>query len=130
VKPDDIAIARTCYAHLAGMAGVALFAALEARGLIALDGGGPRDRHHRPAVRVTAAGRAFLAGLGYDGPLDASACLDGTERRPHLAGPLGRELTRLLLARGLVARRPGTRAVTMAPGWLATLGLEAPAAAA
>ncbi|MEQ8964237.1 MAG: hypothetical protein RID91_00305 [Azospirillaceae bacterium] len=61
-----------------------------------------------------------------DPVIEARTCyahLAGTERRPHLAGPLGREFTRFLVLRGLIARRSGTRAVTPAPGWLATLGL-------
>lgn len=114
--PDKaLRAARTCYGHLAGEAGVALFADLVRLGLLDPVGGEPRDRHHRPAVAVTAAGRRHLEALGYGGPFEAAACLDGTEKRPHLAGPLGLALTRLLLARGLIRPVAGSRALAL-PG--------------
>jgi hypothetical protein len=43
----------------------------------------------------------------------ATACLDWTERRPHLGGALGAALWGELTARGWIVRRPGTRAVTL-----------------
>jgi hypothetical protein len=41
----------------------------------------------------------------------APACLDWTERRPHLAGGLGAALAERIIELGWVARLPDTRAV-------------------
>ncbi|KAA2242140.1 hypothetical protein [Salinarimonas soli] len=114
--PDKaLRAARTCYGHLAGEIGVALFADLVRLGVLDPVGGEPRDRHHRPAVAVTPAGRRHLQAIGYKGPFEAASCLDGTEKRPHLAGPLGLALTRFLLDRGLLAPVAGSRVLTL-PG--------------
>jgi len=60
----------------------------------------------------------------------ATACLDWTERQPHLGGALGAALWAELTARGWIARRPGTRAVAVTPagarGLKRTLGVAAP----
>jgi DNA-binding transcriptional ArsR family regulator len=101
--------ARTCYSHLAGRLGVALADALVAARWIE-EGG----RHYR----ITPSGARALRALGID-PRPRAAepvarrCLDWTERRPHLAGPLGRALTSLALDRGWVRRVRGTRAVVV-----------------
>ena len=74
--------ARTCYDHLAGAAGVALFAALVDGGLIEPDG--------EAAFEVTEKGEERLAALGLDVAALRRArrrfawqCLDWTERRPR-----------------------------------------------
>ncbi|MGZ4390413.1 MAG: ArsR/SmtB family transcription factor [Gaiellaceae bacterium] len=117
--------ARTCYDHLAGELGVAVTDALIERDLL-LRGD--------DTFRVTAGGSSWLAGLGVDvAALGrtrrslARACLDWTERRPHLAGALGAALADVFFARGLVRRLPGGRAIAVTPAgdaWLAReLGL-------
>jgi len=45
----------------------------------------------------------------------ATACLDWTERRPHLGGAVGAALWGEMTRRGWIARRPGTRAVAITP---------------
>ena len=99
--------ARTCYDHLAGALGVAV-----AEGLV-------RDGSLRgPELHLTRRGEARMADLGIDvadlrsarRPL-TRACLDGTERRPHLAGALGRALTERFFDHHWVERIPETRAV-------------------
>jgi len=45
----------------------------------------------------------------------ARRCLDWTERRPHVAGPVGTALAQIALDRGWVRRLRGTRAVAVAP---------------
>jgi hypothetical protein len=107
--------ARTCYGHLAGVAGVHLLRELLRRGWLEPDAGGPS-----PAFRLTAMGEAALCARGVDlaaacaqhRPL-AQPCRDWTEREYHLAGPLGDELVRALAAAGVIARRPDTRIVTL-----------------
>jgi len=82
--------ARTCYDHLAGRLGVCLTEALVDRGALLV-----RDASYE----LTAAGEEMLARLGVDVGAArtrrrsfAHACLDWSERRPHLAGALGAAL--------------------------------------
>ena len=101
-------VARTCYDHLAGRLGVAVCDALLEARAIAPDG-------ERDYVLGPRADRAFDA-LGVTLPLPgrrayARACLDWSERRPHLAGALGAAVAETLLDRRWVARVPGTRAL-------------------
>jgi DNA-binding transcriptional ArsR family regulator len=111
--------ARTCYDHLAGELGVAVAAALVERRLLAAD---------PDAFRVTPRGERWFAQLGIDVASlrrsrrsFARACVDWTEREPHLAGSLGAALAAAFLAGRFVARRPGSRALTVTPAgadWL------------
>lgn len=106
--------ARSCYDHLAGELGVEIAAALEKRGLIASRG---QDKR----VDVTRAGAAWLASVfaidirklkpGRHGL--ACRCLDWTERRYHLAGPLGTELFLRCCDLGWLTRTPQSRAVKL-----------------
>lgn len=101
--------ARCCYGHLAGRLGVRVCEALAARDLI------------RPAgdklYEVTAQGRRWFEDLGV--AVDAlrsprgiaRQCLDWTERRHHLAGPLGVKLLEAMTARGWLSLEPKGRAV-------------------
>ncbi len=101
--------ARTCYDHLAGRLGVLL-----TRVLIERDVLHPDDRQ----FQLTPAGDTFLAGIGLDlGAARASrrafapACLDWSERVPHVAGALGAGLLRLLFERCWLECMPDSRAV-------------------
>ncbi|GGG27243.1 transcriptional regulator [Caldovatus sediminis] len=93
--------ARLCYDHLAGRVGVGLHARITGAGWLALAPGG---------WGLTGEGAQRLAALGLD--LEAARqarrfacdCMDWSERRPHLAGGLGRELARALLRRGWLRR--------------------------
>jgi DNA-binding transcriptional ArsR family regulator len=103
--------ARTCYGHLAGRLGVALADALIAQRWIEDDG-------HR--YRVTPTGTRSLHGLGIAvrprrGEASARRCIDWTERRPHVAGPVGLALAKLVLDRGWVRRVRETRSVVVTP---------------
>jgi DNA-binding transcriptional ArsR family regulator len=123
-----LAEARTCYDHLAGRAGVALLEALLARGILA-------PQAHTDPVRyaVTATGAAAFGAFGLDiGVLErtrrrfAGACLDWTERKPHLNGALGAAVTARLLGLGWLERGSRRRAVRVTPagaeGLAATFG--------
>jgi len=105
-----LASARTCYSHLAGRLGVALANALVASRWLEDDG---------RRYRVTPDGVAALRALGIDvgpRPVDAARrCIDWTERRPHVAGPVGTALARLALERGWVRRVRGARALSVTP---------------
>lgn len=94
--------ARTCYDHLAGRLGVAVFGTLVQRGALTDDGQslGPDP--------------AFFGELGVDlTAVDpgrrklATACLDRTRRLPHLGGALGRSVLDAFVGRGLVAPASG-----------------------
>jgi DNA-binding transcriptional ArsR family regulator len=103
--------ARTCYQHLAGRLGVALADAMVAGRWLEDDG---------RAYQVTPLGARSLRALGIDpngrrAPVPARRCLDWTERRHHLAGPVGTALAELAFARSWVRRMRGTRAVLVTP---------------
>ncbi|MFF7857636.1 metalloregulator ArsR/SmtB family transcription factor [Streptomyces sp. NPDC007904] len=97
---------RTCYDHLAGRLGIAVTDGLTARGLLRQDTG----------FALTDAGLRWFGttGIALDRrgrrPL-ARACLDWTERRPHLAGVAGAALCRHALRAGWCVRIGSERAV-------------------
>ncbi|MET7476215.1 winged helix-turn-helix domain-containing protein [Streptomyces sp. NPDC005648] len=101
---------RTCYDHLAGRIGVAVTDALVLRGLLRVDTG----------FALTDAGVGWFRSSGIAlerkgrRPL-ARACLDWTERRPHLAGVAGAALCRHALEAGWCERIGSSRAVRMTP---------------
>jgi DNA-binding transcriptional ArsR family regulator len=101
--------ARSCYDHLAGRLGVAIAAAMEARGLLTVPANAPPAKLYN----LTDAGRQWFAefGIPVDAKCTARRCLDWTERRHHLAGPLGVELMARLEALGWIERNRETRAV-------------------
>ncbi len=118
--------ARTCYGHLAGVAGVTLLDALWQRGWVS---SGPVPRGGT-GYRLTAAGMQALACVQEQ---TGRACLDWTERRPHLGGPLGRALTARLIADGVLRLDDRPRHLTVAGSvevWLSghgRAGIQAPA---
>ncbi len=134
--------ARSCYDHLAGRLGVALAAALLEGGCLAgYDGTVDLDRMTgpRPAGGVldpvghvlTATGWRTLAELGVALPASdhVRCCLDWTEQRHHLAGPLGRAMLARLLELDWLRRMPTGRALSvtdLGASGLARLGVEVP----
>jgi DNA-binding transcriptional ArsR family regulator len=121
---------RTCYDHLAGRLGVGLARALLDRGVVRLAG---------DEFEVTPAGAALLGGLGVDLAAArarrrafAPACLDWSERVPHIAGALGAALLAHLFDQGWIERKPASRAVVVTlagrHGLASTFGLAADAA--
>jgi DNA-binding transcriptional ArsR family regulator len=111
--------ARSCYDHLAGRLGVALTDALVARDVLRLQG---------EAFEVTSAGEAFLHELGIETRVlrvqrraFARACVDWTERRPHLAGSLGAALRACFLENAWVERAPADRSLGLTEAGRAAL---------
>jgi DNA-binding transcriptional ArsR family regulator len=113
--PRDAAMraARVCYDHLAGTAGVRLYDALIASGAIVASSEG---------LRLSPVGRVRFIAEGIDidaierkGKMTCRACLDWSERRSHLAGPLAKAFLDLFLARGWVHRETGGRAIRFSP---------------
>ncbi len=105
--------ARCCYGHLAGRLGVRVCEALVERDLIRPEA----DKLYA----ITDAGRAWFEDLGVDvaalrSPRGvARQCLDWTERRHHLAGPLGVQLLAAMTARGWFVLEAQGRAVRVTP---------------
>jgi DNA-binding transcriptional ArsR family regulator len=109
--PAPIAVARTCYDHLAGRLGVAILDGLRRTG--ALDGPDADG-----SFNLGPKGADLLASLGVDVAGAASgrrrfayACLDWTEGQGHLGGALGAALGRRALDAGWITSQRGTRAV-------------------
>jgi DNA-binding transcriptional ArsR family regulator len=103
---SDLHAARTCYDHLAGGLGVALFDALLQQGVLT------------PDLEATRKGLRRLRDLGVD--LEGAAggrrafarrCLDWSERRDHLAGALGAAIATRFFELGWIERTPSSRAV-------------------
>jgi DNA-binding transcriptional ArsR family regulator len=112
-----VRLARTCYDHLAGVAGVRLLDGLLARGWLEPSGPGDRD------LVVAERGAVALGRLGVNLPIArrsrralAIDCPDWTERRPHLGGALGAALLSAMLDQGRARLQPGERAVDLEPG--------------
>lgn len=118
-RDPALRLARTCYDHMAGEWAVRLFDAFTADGRLSLAGG---------AVSLPEAGRSFFRAEGVDlSALEAGrrplcrACLDWSERRPHLGGPLGRAVLGHALARNWVRKAAEGRALTVTPPGLTAL---------
>lgn len=95
---------RLCYDHLAGQVGVALTQGLLARHWLDAD------------FHLTEAGRAGLAARGLPvAEAEGRGCMDWSERRLHLAGPLGRSLAMVLVSAGWLQRDVRSRALWVTP---------------
>jgi DNA-binding transcriptional ArsR family regulator len=103
---------RTCYDHLGGRIGVSLYSGLLERDAV-------RERPDG-IVELGPAGPPTFARLGVDVESVrpgrqrlAFACLDATERAPHLAGALADALADALIARKWVERAAGGRTIRL-----------------
>ncbi len=111
--PNHLRAARSCYDHLAGELGVQLHDRLVALGWLTADA-------RRDEYAVTAKGAVSLDALGIDvGELRgrrrrfAFACVDWSERRPHLGGALGASLLDVALKRRWLSRDRDSRALAV-----------------
>jgi len=112
--PGPLRAARTCYDHIAGSLGVALHDSFMTLGWLSGRSGA------KQAYDLTPAGAKALESLGVDIAATralrrrfAYACLDWSERRPHLGGALGAALLHLALQRKWVDRDPDGRALSI-----------------
>jgi DNA-binding transcriptional ArsR family regulator len=127
-----LAEARTCYDHLAGRVGVLLLDGMLREGLLTevsntlrnkgAASGEPAKDMASVRYQVTTSGVATLAPFSIN--IDAlratrrrfaTACLDWTQRRPHLGGSLGAAITTRLFELGWIERGPRTRSVRVTP---------------
>lgn len=109
--PRDLTLcrARTCYRHLAGQLGVALCEAWLQRDWL---------RAQSDGLCLLPAAAEALTQAGWPAPqthqllsLRGRGCLDWTERRLHLGGPLGVAITSAMLDAGWLRRAPRQRAL-------------------
>ncbi len=96
--------ARSCYDHLAGALAVEVAQALEARGHLRRGEGRRYEIGGASARRWFAAQGVVIESLRSGRQGVARQCLDWTERRPHLAGPLGSALFRCWCEQGWLKR--------------------------
>ena len=113
--PSGLRAARTCYDHLAGTLGVSMHDRFKALRWLLADSTGIDQ-----AYEVSKDGSKAIKGLGID--LEtirklrrrfAYACLDWSERRPHLGGALGAAILEVALKRKWVARELDSRALAI-----------------
>ena len=112
--PSRLLFARTCYDHMAGTVAVALHDRIRALGWLSA-GSGADD-----AYDLTVKGSRGCEALGIDVSTTRSlrrrfafACLDWSERRPHVGGALGAALLQLALRRKWVVRDLDSRALSV-----------------
>jgi DNA-binding transcriptional ArsR family regulator len=121
---------RTCYDHLGGPIGVALYGALRGRDALRERPDGLVDLGPS-ATEVFAALGVDVAAVEPGRRRLAFECLDATERVPHLAGALADALAEAFVERRWVQREPGSRTIRLTPagieGLAATLGPPQPA---
>lgn len=123
-RPVDPAMraARSCYDHVAGGLGVALADALAMR-----DGGDGSELTAEGEQRLATWG-IDLAGLRSMRRPFCRACLDWSERRPHLAGAVGAAILDRSLDLGWLRHRTGSRALIVTPagesGFRSSLGTD------
>jgi hypothetical protein len=107
--------ARTCYDHLAGVAGVQLLEAMLQRRW--LEPHQP-EKHARMLYHLTPQGAQALRERGVDVVRTAQGrrrfafgCIDWTERRAHLGGALGAAILEAMVTAGMVRRQHQSRGV-------------------
>jgi DNA-binding transcriptional ArsR family regulator len=117
-EAQSLTFARCCYDHLAGRIGVAVTQGLVAREFLIVAEG--------KRYEVTPAGAEWFLGMGLDVTKLkpnrrglARQCLDWTERKHHLSGPLGVTFMSLLCSNDWLRRSKVSRAVQVTPkGWM------------
>jgi DNA-binding transcriptional ArsR family regulator len=112
--PPHLRSARTCYDHMAGLLAVSLRDRFEKLNWLAA------DSVEADAYDLTEEGRKALGGLGID--LDAVrslrrrfayACVDWSERRPHIGGALGNAILQVALKQQWFVQDLDSRALTL-----------------
>ena len=109
--PNRLRSARTCYDHIAGTLGVSLHDRFQALGWLSVAGS---------VYDLTAVGAKAFEALGVD--IEATrtlrrrfayACVDWSERRPHVGGAVGAALLNVALKRKWVIQDLDSRALTV-----------------
>lgn len=112
--PGPLRAARTCYDHIAGSLGVSLHDRIKTMGWLA------EDSKDGCSYSLTPRGEKGLEALAVD--VDATralrrrfafACVDWSERRPHLGGALGAALLKIALKRKWVTQDLDSRVLNV-----------------
>ena len=110
--PVPLRVARTCYDHIAGSLGVSLHDRMLALGWLS------RVAKQEHAYDLTPAGANALGALGADVEATralrrrfAFACVDWSERRPHIGGALGAAILKIALKKEWVRQDLDSRAL-------------------
>jgi DNA-binding transcriptional ArsR family regulator len=113
--PEPLRHARTCYDHMAGAIAVSLFQGFTQSGWI-LPGRSVSESKSEDSLDVTPSGTKALESLGVDIAAArnlrrrfAYACLDWSERKPHIGGALGAALLQMAMRRTWVEREFDSR---------------------
>ena len=113
--PSRLRAARTCYDHMAGTLGVSLHDRFAALGWLSTD-----TAANDAAYDLTAQGTKAFVGLGIDIEATralrrrfACACLDWSERRPHVGGAMGAAFLKIALKRKWVVQDLDSRALAV-----------------
>jgi hypothetical protein len=111
--PNRLRAARTCYDHMAGTLGVLLHDRLKAVGWLSSLSNGGDDEYDLTKNGITALSAHGLDVEGARGVRRrfAYACLDWSERQPHLGGSLGAALLKLALKGRWVTQDLDSRAL-------------------
>ncbi len=111
--PSRLRAARTCYDHMAGTVGVSLHDRFKALGWLSAG-----SKSNDNSYDVTLSGTKAFEALGIDLAATrtlrrrfACACLDWSERRPHVGGALGAALLKVALKRKWVVQDLDSRAL-------------------
>jgi len=112
--PGPLRAARTCYDHIAGSLGVALHDRVRAMGWLA------EDSKDGSSYDLTPRGAKGLDALGVDVNAArrlrrrfAFACVDWSERRPHLGGAVGAALLKVAMKRKWVTQDLDSRILSV-----------------
>ncbi|MEV6306602.1 winged helix-turn-helix domain-containing protein [Actinoplanes sp. NPDC051861] len=118
-----LGVARTCYDHLAGRAGVALRSIMLDHGILtAMTSRGTDGQGTLLEISEDGAGRIASLGIDLGGAASRRRrlvvdCLDWTERTPHLAGSLPAALLTTMIDQGWVVDRGKRRIDVPVGGW-------------
>lgn len=116
--PNRLRAARTCYDHIAGTLGVSLHDRFQALGWLRHGASVSDDSTTSHLCDLTPSGSKAFAALGIDVEATrtlrrrfAYACVDWSERRPHLGGALAAALLNVALKRKWILQDLDSRAL-------------------
>ena len=107
-KAGDLAVLRSCYDHLAGPLAVRLTQSFLERTMLVEENGGYTVIRSETWVQLGVTLREKTSVRPFVRP-----CLDWTERKPHVAGPLGRQLFDHGLSVGWYSRQSSKRGLVV-----------------
>jgi DNA-binding transcriptional ArsR family regulator len=120
--PNRLRAARTCYDHIAGTLGVALHDRIKAMGWLAAGSHDSAKPVADNAYSLTRSGTKAFEELGMSVEETRSlrrrfayACVDWSERRPHIGGAVGAALLSVALKRKWVIQELDSRALAITP---------------